>query len=539
MAVTGAASLMKDAQDLAEQRPAPRRGDRHPRGARHPRRRVRRPGSRRPAARAQHLLHRRGPGDHGAHRPRASSSRSSRSTSSPPTGLAVGIDYSLFIVSRYREERHGGLDEMAAHRRRVGDRLQRRVLQRHDGRAGAGRHAHRAALDLRQPRRRRHERRVRRRGRRAHAAAGDPRAARRQDRRAARAVPGALRAPARRATAGGAGRRERIMRRPAVEPRARRRAAPASPPRRCSMRSGGFSAAPFPTVYTSKQGLDMLKRDFAAGHERADHRGGRRRPGRQRRCRTASSASSSAVDEDGRFTARPACDQRRRFAGRDPDDPGRRGDVRRGARPSSSPCATRSCRRHSPAPPPRSTWAADRDEHRLHRTSPTATCRSSSPPCSPLSFVLLLVAFRSVVVAVDGDRHEPAVGGRRLRRPDARLPEGLGAESAGPDPGVTAIESWVPLLMFCVLFGLSMDYQVFLLSRIRERWSETHDSRDAVVFGVQSTAGIITGAALIMVAVFLGMGSGRLDRAAGARPRARHGRAAGRLRGAGRSSRRR
>jgi RND superfamily putative drug exporter len=74
----------------------------------------------------------------------------------------------------------------------------------------------------------------------------------------------------------------------------------------------------------------------------------------------------------------------------------------------------------------------------------------------------------------------------------------------------SAIESWVPLLLFCVLFGLSMDYQVFLLSRIRERWQATHDSRDAVVFGVQSTAGIITGAALIMIAVFVGLGSGQL-----------------------------
>jgi RND superfamily putative drug exporter len=75
---------------------------------------------------------------------------------------------------------------------------------------------------------------------------------------------------------------------------------------------------------------------------------------------------------------------------------------------------------------------------------------------------------------------------------------------------VESIESWVPLLMFCVLFGLSMDYQVFLLSRIREHWYETRESTESVVFGVQSTAGIITGAALIMVAVFVGMGSGRM-----------------------------
>jgi RND superfamily putative drug exporter len=72
------------------------------------------------------------------------------------------------------------------------------------------------------------------------------------------------------------------------------------------------------------------------------------------------------------------------------------------------------------------------------------------------------------------------------------------------------ITSWVPLLLFCVLFGLSMDYQVFLLSRIREHYDRTGDTREAVVFGVSSTAGIITGAALIMLAVFGGMASGRL-----------------------------
>jgi RND superfamily putative drug exporter len=72
------------------------------------------------------------------------------------------------------------------------------------------------------------------------------------------------------------------------------------------------------------------------------------------------------------------------------------------------------------------------------------------------------------------------------------------------------ITTWVPLLLFCVLFGLSMDYQVFLLSRVREHYDRTGDTREAVVFGISSTAGIITGAALIMVAVFGGMASGQL-----------------------------
>jgi putative drug exporter of the RND superfamily len=75
---------------------------------------------------------------------------------------------------------------------------------------------------------------------------------------------------------------------------------------------------------------------------------------------------------------------------------------------------------------------------------------------------------------------------------------------------VDTIEAWVPLFLFSVLFGLSMDYQVFLLSRIRERYDETLDTTDAVTFGVASTARIITGAALIIVAVFAGFAAGEL-----------------------------
>ena len=72
------------------------------------------------------------------------------------------------------------------------------------------------------------------------------------------------------------------------------------------------------------------------------------------------------------------------------------------------------------------------------------------------------------------------------------------------------VEAWVPLFLFAVLFGLSMDYQVFLLSRIRERYTQTGDTRDAIAFGITSTARIITGAALIIVAVFLGFAMGEL-----------------------------
>jgi RND superfamily putative drug exporter len=72
------------------------------------------------------------------------------------------------------------------------------------------------------------------------------------------------------------------------------------------------------------------------------------------------------------------------------------------------------------------------------------------------------------------------------------------------------IEAWVPLFLFSVLFGLSMDYQVFLLSRIKERYDQVGDTTAAVMFGVASTARIITGAALIIVAVFTGFARGEL-----------------------------
>ena len=87
--------------------------------------------------------------------------------------------------------------------------------------------------------------------------------------------------------------------------------------------------------------------------------------------------------------------------------------------------------------------------------------------------------------------------------------EGVGADLLGFQT-VDTIEAWVPLFLFSVLFGLSMDYQVFLLSRIRERFDESGDTTDAVTFGVGSTARIITGAALIIVAVFSGFARGDL-----------------------------
>ena len=70
------------------------------------------------------------------------------------------------------------------------------------------------------------------------------------------------------------------------------------------------------------------------------------------------------------------------------------------------------------------------------------------------------------------------------------------------------IEAWIPIFLFAMLFGLSMDYEVFLLSRMREEWDKTHDNEYAVASGLQHTGRIITACAIIMIAAFAGFTAG-------------------------------
>jgi RND superfamily putative drug exporter len=126
-----------------------------------------------------------------------------------------------------------------------------------------------------------------------------------------------------------------------------------------------------------------------------------------------------------------------------------------------------------------------------------------------LSFLLLMVAFRSLVVpALSIVMNLLSVAAAYGLITLVSL-QGYGAELFGFQQ-VDTIEQWVPLFLFSVLFGLSMDYQVFLLSRIKEEHDRGAGNRAAVISGIGSTAGIITGAALIMVAVFAGVASGDL-----------------------------
>ena len=126
-----------------------------------------------------------------------------------------------------------------------------------------------------------------------------------------------------------------------------------------------------------------------------------------------------------------------------------------------------------------------------------------------LSFVLLLVAFRSIVIPAKAILMNLLSVGAAYGLLVLVFEKGVGADLFGFTQ-VNAIEAWVPLFLFSLLFGLSMDYQVFLLSRIKERFDQTGDTREAVAHGIGHTASIITGAAAIMVCVFAGMATGEL-----------------------------
>jgi uncharacterized membrane protein YdfJ with MMPL/SSD domain len=124
-----------------------------------------------------------------------------------------------------------------------------------------------------------------------------------------------------------------------------------------------------------------------------------------------------------------------------------------------------------------------------------------------LTFVLLTIVFRSIVIAAKGIVLNLLSVGAAYGILVLVFQQGVGAGLLGFQQ-VDSIEAWVPLFLFAVLFGLSMDYQVFLLSRIKERYDETGDTTGAVAWGVSSTARIITGAALIIIVVFIGFAMG-------------------------------
>ena len=118
-----------------------------------------------------------------------------------------------------------------------------------------------------------------------------------------------------------------------------------------------------------------------------------------------------------------------------------------------------------------------------------------------MAFMLLLVTFRSIVIPIKAIvlnmlSVAAAMGIVTYVFQDGHFEGFLNFDSTG------AVTSWFPLMLFVILFGLSMDYHVFILSRIKEAVDRGESTDDAVSHGIKSTAGVVTAAAIVMVGVF-------------------------------------
>jgi RND superfamily putative drug exporter len=118
-----------------------------------------------------------------------------------------------------------------------------------------------------------------------------------------------------------------------------------------------------------------------------------------------------------------------------------------------------------------------------------------------LAFVLLTVAFRSVVIATKAAVLNLLSVGAAYGVVVAVFQWGWGSSWIGIDEDLP-IPAFVPMLMFAIIFGLSMDYEVFLISRVHEAWVATGDAHRSVAIGIGATARVITTAAAVMVVVF-------------------------------------
>ena len=119
-----------------------------------------------------------------------------------------------------------------------------------------------------------------------------------------------------------------------------------------------------------------------------------------------------------------------------------------------------------------------------------------------VAFLLIMTAFRSLLLAVKAAVLNLFSIAAAYGVIVAAFQWGWARGLLGVSENVP-IEAYVPMIMFAIVFGLSMDYEVFLLSRVKEAWDHTHDHHKAVATGLESTGRVITCAALIMIAVFI------------------------------------
>src|SRR6185436_14694447 len=117
------------------------------------------------------------------------------------------------------------------------------------------------------------------------------------------------------------------------------------------------------------------------------------------------------------------------------------------------------------------------------------------------AFLLLLVTFRSIVIAAKAIVLNLLSVGAAYGVLVAVFQWGWGAGLLGFQAN-GGIAFWLPIFMFVILFGLSMDYHVFILSRVREAYDRGMKTDDAVAYGITTTAGVVTSAALVMVGAF-------------------------------------
>ncbi len=124
-----------------------------------------------------------------------------------------------------------------------------------------------------------------------------------------------------------------------------------------------------------------------------------------------------------------------------------------------------------------------------------------------ISYFLLLRAFRSVVLPIKAVLMNLLSVAAAYGVLVLFFQDGVGHTLLGLKTS-PQIEGWIPIFLFAVLFGLSMDYEVFMLSRMREEWDRTHENEHSIAYGLQHTGRIITAAAIIMIAAFLGFSAG-------------------------------
>ena len=126
-----------------------------------------------------------------------------------------------------------------------------------------------------------------------------------------------------------------------------------------------------------------------------------------------------------------------------------------------------------------------------------------------LTYLLLLRAFRSVVLPLKAVLLNLLSVGASYGVLVLFFKWGLGKSLAGLYQ-FPQVEGWIPIFLFAMLFGLSMDYEVFLVTRMRETWDEENDNVRAVSYGLERTGLIVTAAAIIMVAAFSGFVAGSI-----------------------------